>query len=256
MTYDSTAETQKHILRVSELLHQVVRDLLDRADKHDRSKLIEPEKTIFDEYTPKLETSTYGSEEYKSYLTGMGEALKHHYQHNKSHHPDAHTNGLLDMNLLDLIEMLIDHKAATERHATGNIWKSIELNRKRFGMSDDLVKIFQNTVNYLNLGEAVSLIIEAPIGNDKFILMENDFIKHLETRYGIRYIANNCLPMYEKTLEEFKTNCLLGVSNVCQYYFTCYKSIPDAQELASEISSYLKCNGYSIYYLVWINYKQ
>lgn len=41
-------------------------------------------------------------------------------------------------------------KAASERHADGNIRKSIEHNAVRFNMSPDLVRIFENTIEILN----------------------------------------------------------------------------------------------------------
>jgi hypothetical protein len=53
------------------------------------------------------------------------------------------------MTLLDLIEMLVDWKAASERHNTGNINKSIEVNGERFQMSPQLIKIFENTAKEL-----------------------------------------------------------------------------------------------------------
>lgn len=41
--------------------------------------------------------------------------------------------------------MFFDWKAAGERHKDGNILKSIEINKDRFGMSEQLVDIFKNT---------------------------------------------------------------------------------------------------------------
>lgn len=48
--------------------------------------------------------------------------------------------------LLDLVEMLCDWKAATERHNDGDIMRSIDINQKRFSMSPQLVSILRNTV--------------------------------------------------------------------------------------------------------------
>jgi hypothetical protein len=45
----------------------------------------------------------------------------------------------------------MDWKAATLRHADGDILKSIEINQKRFGYSDDLKEIFKNTVKEMGL---------------------------------------------------------------------------------------------------------
>lgn len=144
MPYDSFEDTQRHRLRVAMLLGEIAGELRVRANEHDESKLVEPEKPIFDEYTPKLKDSTYGSDEYKRFLDEMKVALDHHYSRSR-HHPEHFANGVNDMTLVDLVEMLCDWKAATERHANGNIKTSIEQNTKRFGLSGQLARIFENT---------------------------------------------------------------------------------------------------------------
>ena len=145
MKYDSAKDTLLHIKRVSDKLHMVCINLLERARAHDASKLHFPEKDTFDEYTPKLKETTYGSSEYQEFLKEMETALNHHYAANR-HHPEHFKNGIESMDLLDLIEMFCDWKAASERHADGDIHKSILTNKGRFKMSDQLVSIFQNTV--------------------------------------------------------------------------------------------------------------
>jgi len=50
------------------------------------------------------------------------------------------------MDLLDVVEMLCDWKAAGMRHADGDMLKSLEINRERFGLSDQLYAILKNTV--------------------------------------------------------------------------------------------------------------
>jgi hypothetical protein len=142
--YDSRPDTIKHIRRVQTMLVLATQNLGQRAAKHDLSKLESPEKEIFDEVTPRLKELTYGSDEYKSCLAYMGEALRHHYDHN-SHHPEHYPDGIRGMSLFDVLEMLIDWKAASERHANGNIWTSIEQNQERFGYSDDLMVILTKT---------------------------------------------------------------------------------------------------------------
>lgn len=148
--YDSRPDTWQHISRVRELLGDVAKRVIERADAHDRSKLAEPELSIFNEFTPKLRDSTYGSEEYKGFLASMGEGLRHHYEHN-SHHPEHYEDGIQAMSLLDLIEMVCDWKAATERHADGDLLRSIEQNQERFGYSDELKSILLATVKELGL---------------------------------------------------------------------------------------------------------
>lgn len=155
--YNSESDTLKHIKRVNELLLFAAQDLIKRAMNHDDSKLEEPEKSKFDEMTPKLKGLTYGSDEYKASLAELGVALKHHYENN-SHHPEHYENGIDDMDLLDLIEMFFDWCAASERHANGNIYTSITQNEGRFGMSEQLVHVFQNTAKrYYRKNEKFSL---------------------------------------------------------------------------------------------------
>lgn len=149
MTYDSTADTLKHIKRVNELMGMAARELIRRGNSHDDSKLKDPEKPEFDRLTPILKTLTYGSDEYKASLQELQVALKHHYNHN-SHHPEFFGDLLVDgMDLFDVIEMFFDWKAATERMDTGDIYKSIEINKVRFKMSDQLCAIFENTARRL-----------------------------------------------------------------------------------------------------------
>ena len=49
------------------------------------------------------------------------------------------------MTLLDLVEMFCDWKAATERHADGSLEKSIQHNKVRFELSDQLAGILENS---------------------------------------------------------------------------------------------------------------
>ena len=137
-------ETMRHIQEVQRFLHRFVQELLERADKHDQSKLASPEVEMFAEFTPKLAKSTYGSAEYEGFRKAMGEALTHHYAKNR-HHPEHFRDGVNDMNLIDLVEMLCDWKAASMRHNDGNIRRSIEVNADRFKLSPQLVRILENT---------------------------------------------------------------------------------------------------------------
>lgn len=149
MKYDSTNDTKAHIARVADMV-TLCSDLLElRAMTHDESKLKSPEKEIFDEMTPKLKDSTYGSEEYKGFLASMKPALDHHYAHN-SHHPEHYPNGIDGMTLLDLLEMLCDWKAAGERHADGSIERSLRVNKDRFKIGDQLQGILENTARELS----------------------------------------------------------------------------------------------------------
>jgi hypothetical protein len=148
--YDSRADTLAHIQRVSMLIDLCCVNLRLRAKLHDDSKLHEPEKSVFDACVPKLKELAYGSAEYKQALTELRPALEHHYAKN-SHHPEHFTNGIAGMSLFDLLEMLMDWKAATERMKDGgDIWKSIDINAIRFGISDQLLSVLVNTAVEMN----------------------------------------------------------------------------------------------------------
>lgn len=153
MEYDSRADTLLHIKRVAQLLTEAASELIRRANVHDASKLESPEKELFDKFTPKLKNCTYGSDEYKQFIKELKPALDHHYARN-SHHPEHYKAGIKDFDLFDLIEMFFDWKAASERHADGNIYKSININKKRFNINEQVCTIFTNTairLGYENL---------------------------------------------------------------------------------------------------------
>jgi len=145
MKYSSRKDTLKHIWQVRKAIFRIIWELLKRALSHDRSKLGKFEKPGFDIYTPKLKELTYGSPEYKQSLDGLGNYLRHHYYVNR-HHPEHYENGIQDMCLVDIVEMLCDWYAATKRHKDGDIFTSIRSNKDRFNYSNDLVEIFRNTV--------------------------------------------------------------------------------------------------------------
>lgn len=143
--YDSAADTAKHIDRVNQLLTEVRHRLAKRGEIHDASKLLPPEKEIFDEWTPVLAAMEYGSTGYMANLENLRPALAHHYANN-SHHPEHFRNGVAGMSLLDLVEMFCDWKAAGERHADGgDIMRSVELNSRRYVLDPQLVQILRNT---------------------------------------------------------------------------------------------------------------
>jgi hypothetical protein len=166
-TYDSRPDTWEHIDNVRWKLSAVIADLQHRAVTHDRSKLFPPELEAFDIATPKLAGLTYGTPEYKESLRELGVALEHHYAFN-SHHPEHYEDGIAGMTLLDLIEMLVDWKAASERmrkpmpaapgrpeapQYDNDFTRSIALNQERFGYSDEMRAILTNTARSLGFTE-------------------------------------------------------------------------------------------------------
>lgn len=119
--------------------------LIWRGIIHDCSKFSKTESEGFGGFLPKLQNSSYGKDDYEDLLEQLQPVLKHHYKFNR-HHPEHFQNGYSDMNLVDVVEMLCDWQASVKKHRCGNIVRSIEYSKKRFFMSEDIVKIFLNTV--------------------------------------------------------------------------------------------------------------
>jgi hypothetical protein len=144
---EARAETLIHIREVQRNINKIMRELSRRADHHDDSKLETPEVEYFDDATERLKNLEYGTPEYFENLknTDLAPALEHHYCNNR-HHPQHFKDGIADMNLIDIIEMYCDWYASTKRNKNGNIRKSIEANGKRFGISKQLIRIFENTI--------------------------------------------------------------------------------------------------------------
>jgi|SRR6478609_2155899 len=146
--YDSTEDTLKHINRVRQLLQIAINELERRALVHDQSKLESPEKEGFDRVGDSAHLKAFGTPEYQEGLDMLGEALTHHYEVN-THHPQHYPNGINGMNLFDMIEMFFDWKAASERYKDSTIQQSVLVNTERFDLSDQLVNLMNNTVEYL-----------------------------------------------------------------------------------------------------------
>jgi hypothetical protein len=166
VSYDSTSDTISHIERVRSLLDEVIARLRLRGARHDASKLREPEKSIFDEYTPLLRSTTYDTPEYYRVLDEMKVGLAHHFENN-SHHPEHYEDGLDGMSIIDVLEMFVDWKAATERHADGDFEASLRTNSIRFTLSPQLANIFWNTALELGWITRPSSVFEESRSDDR-----------------------------------------------------------------------------------------
>lgn len=144
-TLSGKLETLKHIHKVRSNIYKMIEELDERARNHDQSKLQSPEAEIYGEHTPELIKTPYGTPAYDALLEKVQGANEHHYANNR-HHPQFHKNGVDDMDLIDLVEMLMDWKASSERNKNGNLNQSIEKNAERFKISPQLSTIMHNTI--------------------------------------------------------------------------------------------------------------
>ena len=137
-----------HKKRVAHFMQLVADELFERATIHDNSKFLSEEFEPYDAAFPEFKKYAFGSEEMKAVYESIKPALQHHFQANR-HHPEHFEHGIVDMNLIDVIEMACDWLAASSRSKTG-ISKGLEINKTKFGIGDQLFEIIQNTVNSLD----------------------------------------------------------------------------------------------------------
>lgn len=135
----------KHILRVNDHIREFTTKLNQRGEIHDISKIIPPELEMLEEL-PDDYIYEYGTKEYDDMLKRIEPVLKLHHSQNP-HHPEFYENGLDGMDLYDICEMFFDWKAASEKQDNGSIWRSLDVGKKRFDMSDQLYNILKNTAD-------------------------------------------------------------------------------------------------------------
>jgi hypothetical protein len=143
--------------RLHLIANELVRDqsmreeLYHRAEVHDDSKFSPEEMGPFERETPNLKNLVYGTPEYQASLDRLKPALDHHYAAN-DHHPQYHVNGVNDMNTVQRIEMACDWDASVSRQKSGDIYKGLEINRKRFSLTDEQFDELKGYIDFLKQG--------------------------------------------------------------------------------------------------------
>ena len=123
--------------------------LIWRGVVHDFSKLLPSEFDGFIKTIHRLKGSEYGSDEYKELLAIIKPSLDHHYGKYR-HHPEHFGDKAFDlggMGLLDLVEMFLDWRAATLRHKTGSVGRSLAINEDRFKIPMGVANILYNDMS-------------------------------------------------------------------------------------------------------------
>lgn len=146
---DAMRSTLEHVTQVGLFMNDIIGDLNKRAVTHDRSKFSVAEWPFFASATSILKNLEYDSPEYKASLDSIRPGIETHYSRN-SHHPEHYAAGIDGMSLSDIVEMLCDWRAAGMRSKNGDIIESININAKRFNISDQLKQILINTVLEMN----------------------------------------------------------------------------------------------------------
>lgn len=154
MTAIQIAHTKNIILehkdRLSKYLSKFIISLVERSVIHDNSKFDPIEFEPYAYAVEEFKKHPFGTEGYDKIKESLGEAVTHHYANNR-HHPEHFETGINEMDLVDLLEMLADWKAASQNQTNGSqdLMKSISIQTEKYGISPQLRQILINTAkNY------------------------------------------------------------------------------------------------------------
>ena len=142
---DTKSYILNHIKRVQNKLFKLIIALLMRSQEHDKSKLEEPEFSLWEKMDEEPRYQ-YGSKEYKEKIERYRELFEMHYKKNP-HHPEHFMNGISDMTLIDLAEMLCDWISYKDNIRVTEAIEMVEKQSKRFGYSDEIKNMLINTLN-------------------------------------------------------------------------------------------------------------
>ena len=145
-----------HKSRVRALLSDAENILVEAGRQHDNSKLSPLEASFYVDPVWELGHNgpKFGTPEHKAITDKMGPGWEHHMQHN-AHHIGHHKNGVQDMNLFLLLEMVCDWIAASERRGGkfdfDKSWANASRDKKNdaIRIPDELRSILKNTAEAL-----------------------------------------------------------------------------------------------------------
>lgn len=145
MEFDFMCDTVLHIGEVQEALEVMCSKLKQRGLSHDRTKLQQLEFDGFVSTREKFKKANYGSPEYQECIKLTKPAVDHHYKNNR-HHTGYHKNGINDMTLIDLLEMIADWKAAARRSPDKKLEDTLEYAFKKYKIEPQLQLLIKNTL--------------------------------------------------------------------------------------------------------------
>lgn len=143
ITDDYLHELVSHKKLVGHYLNQALYKLIRRAIEHDMSKFGPEEFWPYAYQLPRFREVEYGTPDYQECIKAIRPAIDHHFQQNR-HHPEHFPEGIGGMNLLDVLEMVCDWMAASQRGGGGPL--RLDLQQKRFGIDDQLQGLIERTV--------------------------------------------------------------------------------------------------------------
>ena len=130
----------RHQKFVAHFLVKFAHALENRAIAHDQSKLSLEEFGGFVNVQRIAREQPYNSPDYKAVISSQTVQL--HFKRN-SHHQEFYASGIADMSLFDIIEMVIDWKAASLTYGQTSLKDSLKVQIERFSLRSEHLYLIQ-----------------------------------------------------------------------------------------------------------------
>lgn len=131
-------------------MQRLSQEIERRALTHDMTKLSPDELGGFVRINRAAREHPYGSDEYTASMErekGEDGCITLHYARN-SHHPEHHAKPL-DMGFLDIIEMVLDWKAASDTYGKMTLRGSLPHHRERFLFTSEQWWLIESVVDWI-----------------------------------------------------------------------------------------------------------
>ena len=173
----STEEyVNSHINRVQKWIGKFSTILFIRGINHDKSKLCEPELSLWKKMDEEPRYP-YGTSKYKEKLNRYKEVFQQHYKHNK-HHPEHWSGYYCDMDLMDVIEMLCDWLGYKDDITLKEAEILVNQQCERYGFNEE--KLDQK-IESLSGGEKNMLQLAKISDSNAQMLLLDEPTSHLDT---------------------------------------------------------------------------
>ena len=140
----------KHKEEITQLMSKFAAEISYRSGIHDNSKFSPEEFDVYSSNVQDFNKYDFDSEEEKRLRERVYPAAKAHQKRNR-HHPEHFKNGIDDMNLIDLLEMICDWKSASSRAPGDSLRKGLPILKEKYKISPQLYQILTNTIKDFNM---------------------------------------------------------------------------------------------------------
>jgi hypothetical protein len=132
------------------MLSKFAGELSYRSAVHDNSKFSPEEFDVYAANVQHFNKYVFDTKEERELRERIEPGAVHHRKRNR-HHPEHFENGIDDMNLIDVLEMLVDWKSASTRTPGDSLRKGLPILKEKYNISPQLLKILENTAKDFNM---------------------------------------------------------------------------------------------------------